>query len=70
MNDSRPISFRVQPVTSAHGDEDLQQLFDQAPQIEGRPVNIFGVLANHPKLAKRFNLMGGFILNSQRAARR
>ncbi len=66
MNDRaipRPTSFRIAPVTSAGNDEELQQLFAQAPQIEGRPVNIFGVLANHPKLAKRFNLMGGFILN-------
>jgi alkylhydroperoxidase family enzyme len=30
---------------------------------DGRPLNIFGVLAHHPKLLKRFNLMGGFILN-------
>ena len=26
-------------------------------------LNIFGVLGHHPKLLKRFNLMGGFLLN-------
>ena len=32
-------------------------------RIDGRPLNIFGVLGHHPKLLKRFNLLGGFILN-------
>jgi 4-carboxymuconolactone decarboxylase len=30
----------------------------------GRPINIFGTLAHHPKLMKRFNVIGGFFLNS------
>jgi alkylhydroperoxidase family enzyme len=30
---------------------------------DGRPFNIFAVLAHHPKLLKRFNLFGGFLLN-------
>ena len=30
---------------------------------DGRPLNIFAVLAHHPKLLKRFNLFGGFLLN-------
>ena len=30
---------------------------------EGDPFNIFGILAHHPKLLKRFNLFGGFLLN-------
>ena len=30
---------------------------------DGLPFNIFGVLAHHPKLLKRFNLFGGFLLN-------
>jgi alkylhydroperoxidase family enzyme len=30
---------------------------------DGLPLNIFGLLAHHPKLLKRFNLFGGFLLN-------
>jgi alkylhydroperoxidase family enzyme len=30
---------------------------------DGRPINIFGVLAHHPRLLKRFNLMAGMLLN-------
>ena len=30
---------------------------------DGQPLNIFAVLAHHPKLLKRFNLFGGFLLN-------
>ncbi len=30
---------------------------------DGLPLNIFAVLAHHPKLLKRFNLFGGFLLN-------
>ncbi len=29
----------------------------------GEPLNIFRAMANHPKLFKRFNLMGGYLLN-------
>jgi len=29
----------------------------------GRPLNMFAVLAHHPKLLKRFNLFGGFLLD-------
>ena len=30
----------------------------------GKPLNIFGTLAHHPKLLKRFNVLGGFFLNT------
>lgn len=30
----------------------------------GKPINIFGTLGHHPKLLKRFNVLGGFFLNS------
>lgn len=29
----------------------------------GRPINIFGTLAHHPKLLKRFNVFGGLFLS-------
>ena len=57
----RPTSFRIAPVTEV--DDELEELLGKTLMIDGRPANIFGVLAKHPKLLKRFNLLGGFILN-------
>ena len=45
-----------------HSDE-VAELLANALTHDGSPLNIFGVLAHHPKLLKRFNLMGGFLLN-------
>ncbi len=57
----RPTSFRIEPVADV--DDELEELLGKTLMIDGRPANIFGVLAKHPKLLKRFNLLGGFILN-------
>mgnify|MGYP006081711241 FL=1 len=57
----RPSSFRITPITEA--DEELSALLEKTLLIDGKPANIFGVLAKHPALLKRFNLLGGFILN-------
>lgn len=57
----RPDSFRIEPITEA--DDELTELLGKTLLIDGRPANIFGVMAKHPKLLKRFNLLGGFILN-------
>ena len=56
----RPDSFRIEPVTEV--DDDLADLLGKTLLIDGKPAKIFGVLAKHPKLLKRFNLLGGFIL--------
>ncbi len=42
---------------------ELGQLLSSALSRNGRPLNIFALLAHHPKLLKRFNLFGGFLLN-------
>ena len=57
----RPDTFRIQPVTEP--DDELAEILQGALTHDGTPLNIFGVLGNHPKLLKRFNLLGGFLLN-------
>lgn len=64
--DSRSPSPRPsQPRIAARTDStpELDEILAGGLQIDGRPLNIFGVLAHHPKLLKRFNLLGGFLLN-------
>ena len=57
----RPDSARIQPV--AQPDAELREILAGALTHDGTPLNIFGVLGRHPKLLKRFNLLGGFLLN-------
>ena len=57
----RPDSFRIEPINEPTGE--LAEILENALTHDGSPLNIFGVLGHHPKLLKRFNLMGGFILN-------
>lgn len=57
----RPSEPRIAPVEKVDGE--LAEILEGALTIEGRPLNIFGVLGHHPKLLKRFNLLGGFLLN-------
>lgn len=59
----RPGSPRIEPVDLSVADGELAEILSGALTHDGRPLNIFGVLGRHPKLLKRFNLMGGFILN-------
>lgn len=58
---SRPENFRIEPITEPTGE--AAELLENALTHDGSVLNIFGVLSHHPKLFKRFNLMGGFILN-------
>lgn len=57
----RPDKARIAPLTSFEG-EVVDIL---AASIGGgdQPANIFATLARHPKLFKRFNLFGGYLLN-------
>ena len=57
----RPSSARIEPVVEP--DAELQEILAGALTHDGTPLNIFGVLGRHPKLLKRFNLLGGFLLN-------
>jgi len=52
---------RITPVTDVA--DEVAEILEGALTIDGRPINIFGVLAHHPKLMKRFNLFAGFLLN-------
>jgi 4-carboxymuconolactone decarboxylase len=64
--DSRPALPRPsRPRIEARSDTtpELDEILAGGLQIDGRPLNIFGVLAHHPKLLKRFNLLGGLLLN-------
>lgn len=59
----RPQTPRIAPL--AEPGPELDELLGKtmlAPN--GRPINIFGTLAHHPKLLKRFNVLGGFFLNT------
>ena len=58
---ARPTEQRIAPVERVDGE--LAEILATALAHDGRPLNIFGVLGRHPKLLKRFNLMGGFLLN-------
>ena len=57
----RPAQARIAPVEEVS--DELAEVLKGALDIDGRPLNIFGVLGHHPKLLKRFNLLGGLILN-------
>ncbi len=63
MTISRPTSPRIAPITepSAELNEVLAKTLIGA---SGKPINIFGTLGHHPKLLKRFNVLGGFFLNN------
>ena len=58
---ARPTEPRIEPITEFDGE--LEEILASALTHNGKPLNIFGTLAHHPKLLKRFNLLGGFILN-------
>ena len=57
----RPTQPRIEPITEFDGE--VAEILATALTRDGQPLNIFGTLGHHPKLLKRFNLLGGFILN-------
>jgi 4-carboxymuconolactone decarboxylase len=63
----RPSRPRIEPIDldalDDVDDAELRETLAGALTVDGRPLNIFGVLGHHPKLLKRFNLFGGFFLN-------
>ncbi len=60
---TRPDAFRISPIEADDIDEELGDILAKTLLIDGRPANIFGVMAKHPRMLKRFNVLGGFILN-------
>jgi 4-carboxymuconolactone decarboxylase len=64
MTGRRPTQPRIEPIDlDGVTDDELRDTLAGALTRDGRPLNIFGVLGHHPKLLKRFNLLGGFLLN-------
>lgn len=58
----RPGAPRVLPVTELN--EELNEIMAGGiPSPSGASLNIFGTMAHHPKLLKRFMSYGGFFLN-------
>jgi 4-carboxymuconolactone decarboxylase len=62
MTIPRPTSPRIAPITEPSAE--LEEMFAKTLiGPSGKPINIFGTLGHHPKLLKRFNVLGGFFLN-------
>lgn len=61
MTAPRPTRPRLDPITEVEGE--LAEIMANSLTHNGLPLNIFGTLGHHPKLLKRFNLLGGFLLN-------
>lgn len=59
---ARPSRPRIAPLTELEG-EAAEIVAGSMGSERSRPLNIFATLAHHPKLFKRFNLFGGFLLN-------
>jgi alkylhydroperoxidase family enzyme len=57
---TRPTKPRLEPVTEVSAE--LEPLLSKTVMRDGKPLNIFGVLAHHPKLLDRFNRFGGLLL--------
>lgn len=60
---SRPDSPRIPLVSDIDPESEVGQIVGTMPGPDGETLNIFRTLAHHPKLFKRFNLMGGYLLN-------
>ncbi len=58
----RPKYARLRPVQNPS--EEVQAIIAKGlTRPDGKPLNIFGTLANHPALLKRFNVLGGLFLS-------
>jgi len=53
---------RIPPLT--HPSPEVAEILAKTPgDPGGTPLNIFGTLAHHPRLLKRFNVLGGLFLS-------
>jgi len=43
---------------------EAREVLERTPLRDGAPLNIFGALAHHPRLLRRFSAMGGELLQS------
>jgi alkylhydroperoxidase family enzyme len=60
---TRPNAARIPLLSDFDPESEVGEIMGSAMTLDGDPLNIFRALAHHPKLFKRFNLMGGFLLN-------
>jgi 4-carboxymuconolactone decarboxylase len=51
---------RIPPAASPA--PEAVEILEKSPAIDGRPLNIFGTLAHHPLLLKRYIALGGVFL--------
>lgn len=58
----RPGSPRIQPITEPDA-ETAAIISAGLAGPDGKPLNIFGTIAHHPKLLKRFSSFAGLLLN-------
>ena len=59
----RPAGPRLPLLSNIDPASEAGQVLANAIGGDAEPLNIFRALANHPKLFKRFNLLGGYLLN-------
>ncbi len=52
---------RIAPVTDP--DPEVKEILDKTRVAPGPPANIFTTMAHHPRLLKRFNVLGGLFLS-------
>jgi 4-carboxymuconolactone decarboxylase len=55
------IEPRIAPVTDP--DPEVEEILDKTRVAPGPPANIFTTMAHHPRLLKRFNVLGGLFLS-------
>jgi len=53
--------LRIPPIATAPSSE-VAELLAKAPSLDGRPLNIFGTLAHHPLLLRRYLALGSVFL--------
>lgn len=58
---TRPSQPRIPLVTDPS--PEVREILAGTLTRDGRPINIFGMLAHNPRILKRFNLLGGALLN-------
>jgi alkylhydroperoxidase family enzyme len=54
---------RIPPLPPEDWDDEIRPLVEASQAELGRPLNIFATFANHPKLLKRWSVLGNHILN-------
>ena len=60
LNSNEP---RIELVSLDQSHGELAEILSAAVTLNGKPLNIFAALGHHPKLLKRFNLLGGLLLH-------